>query len=343
MPSETKTLEISWVTLWRVLFFALLVVVLYMGRQILLGLFLAIIISSGIEVVVNFLEKFSIPRTLGVISIFLACLVLIILVIYTVIPLIIVDLNSIFSGFDKSTANVIWTSLVSLKTSQSVNALVSKLSQQLFSGAVSPLDIFSKALGSFGLVIAVIVSSFYLSISRDGVERFIRAVLPADYEKSALSVYGRSRKRIGFWFQTQILLSIIIGLSVWGVLVLLGVKHAFLLGIVAAVFEIVPYVGPILSGALAVLMALSASVSLAFYTLIAFLVIQQFESHILVPLLMRRAVGLHPVIVIIALLIGVEVGGVLGALISVPAAAVFEEVFDEWSLKKRPKEPEPVI
>ncbi len=190
---------------------------------------------------------------------------------------------------------------------------------------------------------AVIVSSFYLSISRDGVERFIKAVLPADYEKSALSIYERSRKRIGFWFRTQIFLSLLIGLSVWGVLVLLGVRHAFLLGIAAAIFEIVPYVGPILSGALAVLMALSTSVSLALYTLIAFLIIQQLESHVLVPLLMRRAVGLHPVIVIIALLIGIEVGGVLGALISVPAAAVFEEALDEWSQKKRPKEPEPVI
>jgi predicted PurR-regulated permease PerM len=115
------------------------------------------------------------------------------------------------------------------------------------------------------------------------------------------------------------------------------------LGIVAAVFEIVPFVGPILSGALAVLMALSVSVSLALYTLIAFLVIQQFESHVLVPLLMRRTLGLHPVIVIIALLIGAEVGSVLGVLISVPAAAVFEEALDEWSQKKRPKEPEPLI
>jgi predicted PurR-regulated permease PerM len=343
MPQETKAFEISWTTLWRILLFVLLVAVLFLGRQILLGLFLAIIISSGIEVVVNFLERHSIPRTLGVILIFLFGVVLIILLIYTVIPLIIVDLNSIFSGFDKSTASVLWNSFVDLKTSQSANALLSKLSAQFFSGSSSPLDVFSKTLGSFGLVVAVIVCSFYLSISRDGVERFIKVVLPADYEKTALNIYGRSRKKIGFWLQTQMLLSVIIGVSVWGALTVLGVKHAFILGIVAAVFEIVPFVGPILSGALAVLMALSVSVSLALYTLIAFLVIQQLESHILVPLLMRRALGLHPVIVIIAILIGAEVGGILGVLISVPAAAVFEEALDEWSSKKRSKEPEPVI
>lgn len=335
MPDRIH-LDISWVTLWRVLIFSALVAILYQGRQILLGLFLAIIISSGLEIVVDFLEKRGIPRTLGVILIFLLSLLVVIIVIYAVVPLVVVDLNAIFSAAGNSGNGGLWEAIISLRTSESINSVISKISSEFFSGNISPLGVFSKTVGSLGLAIAVLVSSFYLSISRDGVERFIKAVLPGNYEKMALRIYERSRKKIGFWFQTQVLLSLLLGLLVWGALALLGVKHAFILGIFAAVLEIVPFVGPIISGAVAVLAAFSTSVSLAFYTLLVFLAIQQLESHALVPLLMRRSVGLHPVIVIISILIGAEVGGFLGVLIAVPAAAVFEEAIDEWSVSKRP-------
>ena len=100
-------------------------------------------------------------------------------------------------------------------------------------------------------------------------------------------------------------------------------------------FEIIPFLGPILSGALAVASALATSTVLAVYTLIFFLIAQQFESHFLVPLLNRRSVGLHPVIVITAVLIGAEVGGFLGIVIAIPAAAVFQEVITDWSIQKR--------
>jgi len=327
-------LEISWASLWRVLFFVVLVAVLYSGRQILLGLFLAIIISSGLETTVDFLEKIGVPRTLGVILIFLVAILLIIILIYTVIPLIIVDLNAIFSGYGASGG--IWEALVSLRTSSSLGAMVSKLSEEFFAGNISPMALFSRTLGSFGLALAVLVSSFYLSLSRDGVERFIRAVFPVDYVKRALNIYERSRRKIGFWFQAQILMSFIMGVLVWAAMAILGIKHAFLLGILAGIFEIVPFVGPIISGAIAVLAALSVSATLAVYTLLIFLALQQFESHVLVPLMMKKKVGLHPIIVIISLLIGAEVGGFLGAIIAVPAAAVFEEALDEWSGGKRP-------
>lgn len=332
---EARNFEISWLSLWRILFFGAFVVVLFQGRQILLGLFLAIIISSGLEVLVDFLERHGVARTLGVILIFLFGLVLVIVLVYAVLPLAVVELNTIFSGLNNSSANNLLKSLVNIKTSQSMGALLGKLSAQFFSGGVSPLDFFSQTLGSFGLAVAVLVSSFYLTLSRDGVERFIKTVFPPDYEKQALKIYERSRKKIGFWFQTQLLLSLVMVVLVWSSLFVLGVKHAFLVGLLAGIFELMPFVGPILSGAVAVTMALSTSASLALYTLLVFLALHQFESHVLVPILMRRTVGLHPVIVIISLLIGAEVGGFLGLLIAVPAAAVFQEVIDEWSTRKR--------
>jgi predicted PurR-regulated permease PerM len=125
------------------------------------------------------------------------------------------------------------------------------------------------------------------------------------------------------------------GCIVWAGLSIMHVPYAFLVAFIAALFELVPFVGPIISGAFGTVSALTISTTLAFYTLIFFLVAQQIESHILVPLLSRRSVGLHPVIVIVALLMGAELGGFLGIVIAVPAAAVFQEVIQEWSTKRR--------
>src|SRR5262249_602359 len=151
------------------------------------------------------------------------------------------------------------------------------------SGA-SPLEFFSNAIGSVGLVFAVILSSFYLSLTKDGVERFIKVVIPPNYEERILHTYDRSRVLIASWFRTQVLLSLIMGFTVWAGLSLLGIKYAFLIAFLAGVFELVPFIGPFLSGAVAVIVALETSATLAVYALIFFVIAQQFESNVLVPI-----------------------------------------------------------
>jgi predicted PurR-regulated permease PerM len=174
-------------------------------------------------------------------------------------------------------------------------------------------------------------------LSKDGVERFIKVVVPPDYENAVLRIYQRSRRKIGFWFRTQIFLSVLMSLLVWSALLFIGVRHAFLIGVLAGLFELVPFAGPIIAGAIAVLSAFTSSPSLALYTLIVFIILHQLESHVLVPLVTNKAVGLHPVIVIAAILIGAEVAGFWGVLIAVPAAAVFQEVIEDWSSARRGK------
>lgn len=335
--NEKMTFDISWATLWRVFAFVALVMVLYEGRQIVLGLFLAIIISSGLEGAVDFFERrLSFPRSVSVILIFLLALIIFIVIVYTVIPFLLVEVGTILSGVDKGSLGSLGAFL-NLHAPQSVGSLVGKVSTQFIASDVSPLQLFSQALGSFALAVAVLAISFYLSLTHDGVERFLKVVVPPDYDEAAMRIYKRSKELIGSWFRMQAVLSIVMGFLVWAGLSLLGVRYAFLIAILAAIFELVPFLGPILAGAVAVVSALLTSVALALWTLVFFLVAQQFESHVLVPLLSRRSVGLHPVIVIVALLIGAEVGGMLGLIISVPVAAILQEVVQDWSSKRRAK------
>ncbi len=333
--AEKRAYDISWVTLWRILFFVTLVALMFYGRRILLGLFLAIVISSGLEFIVSFLERRGIPRTIGVILIFLTGALIAIAIIYTVVPLVIVDLNNIFAKIEKLGASPVWGQFITPKTTQSLSALVNQISTQFLSSGASPLGAFSDIVGGVVLGISVLISSFYLSLSRNGVERFILAIMPADYESTAIRVYERSIRRIGFWFQSQLLLSLIMGGLVLAALLILGVRYAFILALLAGAFEIVPFVGPIIAGSASVLSALTSSPELAVTTLIVFVLIQQIENHLLVPILIGRNVGLHPVIVIVALLMGAEIGGFLGILIAVPAAVVFQEIIENWSDRKK--------
>jgi len=332
---EKRAFEISWVSLWRILFFITFAFLLYKGTSILLGLFLALVISSGLEFMVDFLEKRRIPRTLGVIIIFLTFFLVLVVVIYAVIPLIVVDLSNILSKF--SEGGTWWAPIISERTTQSLTAVLNRISEAIFSNGISPIGAISDFFGGVALAVSILISSFYFSLSKDGVNRFIRAVFPTNQEDTVLKIYERSSRRVGLWFRSQILLSITMALLVWIALFLLGVRHAFLLGILAGLFELVPFVGPILSGAVAFIVAWGVAPILGIYTIIVFILIHQVESHFLVPLLIGRNLGLHPVIVITALLIGVELGGILGILISVPGAVVIQEVVEEWSERRRPR------
>lgn len=327
--------DISWASLWKILFFFLLVVVMFLGRRILLGLFLAIVISTGLEFLVNFLERRGVPRTFGVILIFLTGAIVTITAVYAVIPLLIVDLNSALAKLSELEAELPFAPFLGSRTAQSVSEFVSRFTAQFLSGDVSPLSAFSEIIGGVALGVSVIVTSFYLSLSRNGVERFLIAVTPADYEVAALRIYGRAVEKIGAWFRSQLLLSAIVGGLVLVSLLILGVRYAFLIALLTAIFELMPYIGPLFAGSVAVLAALTESPELALYTIVAFVLVQQIESHILVPLLVGRGVGLHPVIVIIALLMGAEIGGFLGILISVPAAVVLQEVVEDHSDQKQ--------
>ena len=192
----------------------------------------------------------------------------------------------------------------------------------------------SHLLGGVTSLLATFVIAFYLTLSRDGVGRFIRAVFPEDLEDKVLSVYYRSKKKIGHWFQAQLILSFVVGFMVFAGLWLLGVKYAVILGIFAAIFELIPIVGPIFAGGLAVVIGFSESAATGIYVLLLFLVIQQLENHVLVPIMMQKAIDVHPVVILIALLGGVELAGFVGLILAVPAVVVASEVVNDWVAQK---------
>lgn len=313
----------------------LLVSVLFVARDILVALFLAIIISSSLEPIVSRLEKRKIPRILSTLVIYIVSILLIAMLIYTVVPLALSEFGNLLEVFGGKLSGTIFEFIDASSTIETLKNSLSKIGGLLFSGSTSLLDISSRFLGGITFTVSVFVLSFYLTVDRDGVERFLETTMPSIYESRVLDLYSRVRRKIGRWFTGQVFLSFTIGLLVFLGLTLLGVKYSLVIGILAGLLEIIPYVGPIFAGGLAVLLALSDSLSLGLYTLVLFIIIQQLENNLLVPTVTHLTTSLNPVVTLISLLIGAKVFGFVGLVLAVPAAVLLQEVVEDWSTSKQ--------
>jgi predicted PurR-regulated permease PerM len=198
--------------------------------------------------------------------------------------------------------------------------------------------LFTTISGFFGGVISfilIIVLTFYLSVQNDGVGNFLRVITPDYYEDYVLDLWKRSEKKIGLWLQGQLLLGLIIGILTFLGLSIIGVKSALFLSLIAMVLELIPIFGIVLAIIPAFAIALSdGGVTLAFLVLGLYVIIQQFENHLIYPLVVRKIVGIPPILVILTLIIGLKLAGFIGVILSVPVAAILVEVLNDIEKKK---------
>jgi len=198
---------------------------------------------------------------------------------------------------------------------------------------------FTAASAIFGGVfsfILIIVFSFYFAVIETGVEGFLRVIAPYEHQAYVLGLWRRTRHKIGLWMQGQLLLAFIMGILVYLGLTILGVQHALILAVIAATFEIIPVFGPTLSAVPAVLIAfVDGGPSLGVLTIALYVIAQQFENHLIYPLVVTRVVGVPPLLVILALIVGWELAGFLGILLSVPAAAMIQELVSDMEARRK--------
>ncbi len=329
-------IEISWISLWRVLFMMVFTVALFLIKDVLIILFLALVISSAIDAPISFLERRKIPRILGALLIFIFAFAVLALLLYIVIPAAFEELRSVFKlFFPQIEFEKFLKSFDSNKFIGNFELNFKNLADVLMSNGVSFMGVVSAFFGGVSFVVAAAVLSFYLAASREGVERFLKAVLPLEAEEYAIRIYLKSKYKLGLWVKGQLILSLIIGFLVFLGLLILGVKYALVLGILAGILEIIPFVGPVIVGILAFFVAVSESFGLGFAVAALFLAVQQLENHLFVPLVMKRATGLHQIVVIFAMLAGVQIAGFVGIILAVPTAVIIQEIIEDKAAKKR--------
>ena len=324
------TVDISTKTILKVLVILLVLTFLWFIRDIVLMVLVAIILSSAIDAPVDWLHRRGVPRTVSVLFIYLALVGLISIAIVLVIPPIATQARTLANQlpdlFDRFNAFLSHQSLSISNTSfiENLQKILSNIGTAATGGS-SVFGTVSRFFGGIFQVALVLVLTFYLVVQENGLKRFVRSIVPARQAPYVTQLMNRIQLKIGHWFRAQLLLGVFVGVLVYIGLTIIGVEYALVLAILAGILEIIPYVGPILSAVPAVFLALPNGLGLALATVVVYILVQQSESHIIAPKLMQKAVGLNPVVVIVALLIGAKLAGFAGIILSVPVATAIAE------------------
>lgn len=348
-PRYNHMLNISFSALFKIALFIGGLFLLYELRGLVLVVLSAVVIASVLEPGTRFFIRKKIPRAISVIIMYAILIALVGAFITFILPPLFSETISALNGLPRSikTADIFnglhaggfssaRTIFPDLPSTVAVGDLVGYVTDSLaiFSGGS-----FNAVSGIFGGLISLIlmfVISFYLSVRDDGVGEFLGIITPIKHEEYVKNLWKRSERKIGKWMQGQLLLGLIVGVLTYIALLVLDVNHPLLLAAVAAVFELIPVVGMTLSAIPAFFLAtLDGGFGLGLIVVAAYIIIQQIEAHFIYPLVVKKVVGVPPLLVIIALVAGAELAGFLGVLLSVPISVALVEFLDDVDRRKR--------
>lgn len=352
MDEKRITVSISWATMVRAVLVLVLFATIYMLRDIALLILTAVIIASSIEPATRWLMRYKFPRVIAVITLFFVTISLFAGIFYFFLPPLLDDLSGFVSsvpdylqsfsvGDSQQLTNIFGPQGVidnlsgdSLSPKEFVNELKTTFFD--FSGGIyHGVNIIFGGVLSFVLIIVI---SFYLAVQDKGIENFLKVVSSLKYEKYLIDLWNRTQRKIGLWMQGQLILGLLMGVFVYLGLAIMNVPYALLLGVLAALFELIPLFGPILAAVPAVAIAFTSNGPTIGLIVIGFYIImQQFENHLIYPLVVRKVIGVPPLIVILALLVFGKLFGFLGLIIAVPAVTMFLEIADDIEKRKGAK------
>jgi predicted PurR-regulated permease PerM len=320
---------------------------IYLLSDLFLALVASVVIASAVEPATQFFVRRKIPRALAVIFIYLSTLFLVGLSLYFFIPTLLLDLKNIISELPNylSTlsgktgpwqdipfiSNIIDEIIISLDSISLYGTIGSGVS----TATIGIFSIFSTFFGGILSFVLILVLSFYLSVQEDGVSNFLRIITPAQNERYVLDLWKRSRRKIGLWMQGQLLLGVLVGVLTYLGLSILGVENAFFLAVIAGAFELIPIFGPIFAAVPAIAIAIpQGGLTLTLMVMGLYLIIQQFESQLIHPLVVKKIVGIPALIAIVALFVGAQLAGFIGIILSVPIAAALMEYLSDVEKRK---------
>lgn len=341
MSSKKQEIIICPSIIWYIFGFLGLTWFVYSIRDVLILLFIAIIIVSALQPIVELLEqRKGVPRMVTAIGIYFTFFAFLTWIFWLIIPILTDELKLLssrlpiyFENLDNFTRNI--TEIANnYDYGRSIEGLIKNASEKINN---SLSGIFSNTVSFFwGLFSALLVlsMSFYMLVKKDGIRGFFQILFPKKHQAYAIDLLNRIQKKMGLWLLGVMILMIFIFALNYLVLSLLGVPFALVLALFAGAMEIIPYIGPTLGLAPAFLVALTVSPLTALLVLISYVTIQQVENHIIVPVLMKKVIGLNPVFIILALLIGFKLAGTLGVMIAVPFATSLEIVIKDILNKK---------
>ncbi|PWT84674.1 MAG: hypothetical protein C5B57_04420 [Blastocatellia bacterium] len=307
---------------------------LWVARSALMLIYISAIIAMGFAPMVRVIQtaERNIPRTLAILVIYLAVVGVIVMVALTVVPPLLEQAGELWNRAPRA-FNQLQSFLIRHRLLRRPVTLEEAVQNAPAGSGGSALNtvffaIWSVMGGLFG-VVTILILSFYLLVEANGLFGYLTRLVPAASRGQVVIVSREIVKKVSAWLSAQFMLAAVMGTCAAIGLGLLGLPYFYVVALIAAVGETIPIVGPILAGVTAVAVALSVSPKLAVLVGGYFLVLHLLEANFLVPKVMERRVGVSPVTVIIALLIGGELWGILGAILAIPTAAILSVIVTE--------------
>lgn len=318
--SNLQKVEISTLSILKFFGVILGLFFLWTIRDIFTLLLVVLIVVAALNPLVKWMMNQQIPRTVAVTVIYLVLFAVITLAFTLILSPLVKEISNLVDRFPEIVSSISPAFAELVNTGSIANVLrdyaseLANITQGVFAAIT---QIFGGAIT--GITVAAL--SFYILVDMKTSRDALVVMTPKDYVEPAIKILNKIGDKIGAWVRGQVVLSFVIGVTSYIALLIINVPFALTLAVVAAILEIIPVVGPIIAGVIALVFAYGAgSWQMALAVAIFYVILQQIENAILVPKIMQKAVGLSPVIIIIALAVGGKLAGVSGAILAVPIA-----------------------
>ncbi|MBI3493439.1 MAG: AI-2E family transporter [Acidobacteria bacterium] len=316
---------------------AIMLAALWAAREALLLIYVSALVAMGCSPLVHFLEHpradtRGLPRWAAILAVYTAIVGAIVLFGLLVIPPLVAQAVALWNTLPDQ-FNRVQTFFINYKL-MTRRITLAEAVQNAPSGsgtnAVGTMLVAVSSLigGVFGLI-TILILSFYFLIEAHAMAEYFARFVPVARRATIATALGEAVVKVSAWLRAQFILAAVMGTFAAVGLGLMGVPYFYVVALVASIGETIPIVGPVIGGVTAVAVASTVSTKLALMAGGYFLVLHQLEANILVPKIMERRVGVSPVAVMVALLIGGALSGLAGAILAIPTAAILSVVIEE--------------
>ena len=315
---------------------------------VLVLVFIAILLASALEPIVGVIrDRLPLGRGATILVVYVTFFVTVVGLAFIVVPAAIAQGQEIVTGLPGTLDSIrSWSKTVEPAIlGQSITRLADSAAK-VFEAPPAPnpdqvVEVGTKAAEAAIALATLLTLVFFWLLEHARLQRYLLAYFPADNRPGARDIWNEVETRLGLWVRGQLTLMGTMGVATGTAYFLLGVPGALLLGLIAAITEAIPIVGPLLGAIPAILVASTVSPQLALIVAGVYVVIQLVEGSVLVPLVMRNTIGISPLLVMLSLLVGAAVGGLIGALLAVPIVASAEIILSQLQAREKPVAQDP--
>lgn len=321
-----RVIAISTGTIVKVVGIILAIGLAWVLRDILLYTFTAFLVAGVIYPMAKWAERHHIPKGLAVAVVYIILIGFIITAVSFLVPALFEQTRLAAGAFGNTLSwlqdatGLLRDVALRMGIQAGTSPTMAGVASQAQDVALGFLGTLNSVAGGLAGVIVVIALSFYIIIEDQAARKVFRSLVPEHYQEFVSRLVFQVVEKLGAWMRGQLVLSATVGITYFITFTVLGLPYPLLFALVAGLFEFVPYLGSIVVAILSIFIAFTVAPWMAIVVMIVALAMGQIQANIIAPMVMRRAVGLNPIISILAFLVGAKLFGAVGAVFAIPVA-----------------------